>query len=244
MPAESTDRARWREAQEYEQAWWQAREGAVNPEFYRNYARAVREEVSPWITLDEGTRIVEVGSGAAGIVTGLPGERTATDPLENYYGSVPTFVAGRDPAVRYLAAQGEALPLPDGAFDLALCDNVLDHCENPQQVLAEVRRVLRPGGVFWLRVHVYHRWGAFVRHVAERFRVDAGHPHTFTAASLDALVARSGFDVQQRAGTSFAHTWQREVARGLRGSAKDLIKAATFATRRHAVLVLQKPDDA
>lgn len=243
MTDDTAAHARWREAQQYEQAWWQAREDAINPEFYRNYARMVREEVAPWITLDAATCIVEVGSGAAGIVTGLTGERTAVDPLEAYYGSVPAFAAGRDPAVRYVAAQGEALPLPDGQFDFALCDNVLDHCEDPAQVLAEVRRVLRPGGVFWLRVHVYHRWGAFVRFVAERFRVDAGHPHTFTDGSLGRIVDGSGFSVLARAGTSFADTWRREAVLGLRGSAKDLVKAVTFATRRHAVLILRKPAD-
>lgn len=39
-----------------------------------------------------------------------------------------------------------ALPWPDGAFDAALCANMLFFAERPQQVLDEVFRVLGPGG--------------------------------------------------------------------------------------------------
>ena len=45
-----------------------------------------------------------------------------------------------------------ALPLPDAAFDAAVCTVSVDYLVRPVAVLAEVARVLRPGGV--LRVAV------------------------------------------------------------------------------------------
>jgi SAM-dependent methyltransferase len=48
---------------------------------------------------------------------------------------------------RQLPATG-TIPFPDSAFDVVACSWVLEHVAAPQQFLAEVRRVLRPGGWF------------------------------------------------------------------------------------------------
>jgi SAM-dependent methyltransferase len=43
---------------------------------------------------------------------------------------------------------GERLPLADGEADLVWCKQVLEHVARPAPLLADVARVLRPGGVF------------------------------------------------------------------------------------------------
>ena len=45
----------------------------------------------------------------------------------------------------------EALPLRGATFARVLLQNVLEHTPNPGLLLAEVRRVLRPGGTVWAR---------------------------------------------------------------------------------------------
>jgi SAM-dependent methyltransferase len=42
----------------------------------------------------------------------------------------------------------EKIPYPDASFDVVFSDNVLEHLEKPGEVMKEVRRVLKPGGVF------------------------------------------------------------------------------------------------
>ncbi len=48
--------------------------------------------------------------------------------------------------VDYLVGAGEAVPLLDSSCDLVVLTEVLEHCNRPSDVLAEIARVLRPGG--------------------------------------------------------------------------------------------------
>ena len=53
----------------------------------------------------------------------------------------------------------EALPVEDGSFDLVLCTQVLEHCDDPPQAVRELRRVCAPGGRVLASTHgvqVYH----------------------------------------------------------------------------------------
>lgn len=47
-------------------------------------------------------------------------------------------------------APADALPFPDESFDCVLCTEVLEHCPDPFAALAEMARVLKPGGRIFL----------------------------------------------------------------------------------------------
>jgi SAM-dependent methyltransferase len=47
---------------------------------------------------------------------------------------------------------GNAFPFVDGAFDSALCNQVLEHVFNPNEFLGEIARILKPGGKLLLTV--------------------------------------------------------------------------------------------
>jgi SAM-dependent methyltransferase len=59
----------------------------------------------------------------------------------------------------------EALPVEDGSFQLVLCSQVLEHCEDPAAGVREIRRVLAPGGCALSSTH-----GVFVYHPAPHDR--------------------------------------------------------------------------
>ncbi|MCW2504348.1 MAG: hypothetical protein JWO79_2632 [Actinomycetia bacterium] len=69
-------------------------------------------------------------------------------------------ILGLDGDLRQMDA--ERLDFPDSTFDFVWSWGVLHHSANTPQILAEIRRVLRPGGR--AVVMVYHRsfWGYFV----------------------------------------------------------------------------------
>lgn len=55
--------------------------------------------------------------------------------------------------VSILNGKGEALPFEAGAFDTVVCTFTLCTVHQPEQVLAEARRVLKPGGTFLFCEH-------------------------------------------------------------------------------------------
>ncbi|PID53657.1 MAG: SAM-dependent methyltransferase [Micrococcales bacterium] len=67
-------------------------------------------------------------------------------------GSAPS--AARLPSVQLYRADGHALPFEDATFDAVVSTYVLCSVHDPEQVLAEAVRVLRPGGDLLLADHV------------------------------------------------------------------------------------------
>lgn len=76
---------------------------------------------------------------------------------------------------RAVLIENGRVPLEDASFDLIYSDFVLEHVEKPEEFLSEVRRLLKPGGVYLFRTpnmyhyvtlgsamtpHVVHKWTA------------------------------------------------------------------------------------
>jgi ubiquinone/menaquinone biosynthesis C-methylase UbiE len=107
---------------------------------------------------------------------------------------VPRKAAARVP-VELVRGRAESLPFPDETFDAAVATFVLCSVEDPAVALAEVRRVLRPGGTLVVLEHVrghgrLGRWQDRLTGVHERL---AGNCH-LNRNTRDALAA-AGFDV-------------------------------------------------
>lgn len=118
------------------------------------YAAEVRARIEAVRPLPPSTRVLDVGSGPHGLVFffGLE-DAVGVDPLADAYARLfPAWQA----RARTVPASGEALPFPDASFDLVLSDNVLDHAPHPAKILDEIARVLRPGGLLYVTVHVHH----------------------------------------------------------------------------------------
>lgn len=92
--------------------------------------------------LTPGMTVLDLGAGA-GIVPqmnfkGLAGRICGVDP-DPRVETNPYLDEGK-------VGFGERIPYPDQSFDIVFCDNVMEHLDNPDAVLREIRRVLKPGG--------------------------------------------------------------------------------------------------
>jgi len=78
---------------------------------------------------------------------------------------------------------GRRIPFGDAQFDNAICIEVLEHAENPQLLLAEIARVLKPEGPFLLSVP----WSARRHHIPHDY-------HRFTRERLQIMLSEVGFE--------------------------------------------------
>jgi len=120
----------------------------------RQSSERVREMIEGVRPISPSVRVLEVGSGAHGLIFFFEAEtRVGVDPLAIEYARL--FPEWQNRA-RTIAAAGEQLPFTDNSFDVVLCDNVVDHAEDPAQIVAEMARVLTPGGVLYFTVNTHH----------------------------------------------------------------------------------------
>ncbi|MEM7689235.1 MAG: bifunctional 2-polyprenyl-6-hydroxyphenol methylase/3-demethylubiquinol 3-O-methyltransferase UbiG [Pseudomonadota bacterium] len=98
-----------------------------------------------------GKRVLDVGCAGGFMSEAIAAKGasvTGIDPAEDAIAAAQEHAKGSDLDVTYDVGVGEALPYEDGAFDAVVCVDVLEHVADLSQTIAEIARVLKPGGVF------------------------------------------------------------------------------------------------
>jgi ubiquinone/menaquinone biosynthesis C-methylase UbiE len=136
--------------------------------------------------------------------------------------------AGLDDRIRLERCDAKRLPFPDSAFAAVISNSIVHHIPEPAAVLAEAVRVLRDGGLLFVRDLLRPESDAQVQHLVATYAAGANaHQQQMfedsLRAALDlaevrALVSALGFDPQGVRQTTDRHwTWQaRKPATGER----------------------------
>lgn len=101
-------------------------------------------------------RIVEIGPGVGANFEYLPSgsDLVAVEPNRAMHQRLTRRAAAHAIDLELIVTSAEQMPIPDESVDDVLCSLVLCSVEDPQAVLAEVKRILRPGGRFRFVEHV------------------------------------------------------------------------------------------
>lgn len=117
--------------------------GVLTPygqEFLRRFDHCLRDRIILDAGAGRGVVAVEVAHAHSAFVIALD--------FSDWVREIP-------PEAHPIKGELSRLPLPDGAIDTVICLEVLEHTINPDQVIAELWRVLRPGGSLILSTPSY-----------------------------------------------------------------------------------------
>ena len=140
------------------------------------FTEEMRDDAIGRIQLSPSAIVADVGTGTGFVARGLAprvgrvlGFDQAPEMLE---------IARRNLAdvgnVEFIEAPGDDLPLPDGTLDAVFANMYLHHAPDPAAAIAEMARVLKPGGTLvvtdvdeheqtWMREAMADRWLGFKR---------------------------------------------------------------------------------
>ena len=114
---------------------------------------------NPWIAsyLNPKMTFLDIGCGAGLLTNDLANRGVqCVAGIDLSHGSLEqAALSDKTGRVTYLYAKAESLPFEDRSFDAVAAMDLLEHVEDPQQVIAEAARVLKPGGKFFF--HTFNR---------------------------------------------------------------------------------------
>ena len=191
------------------------------------------------LALEPGARVLDVGAGFgrhAFEVARRGGNVVALDfaaqEVEQTRATIGAMVdAGEIPIDRFsgvLRADATRLPFDDGSFDVLITSEVLEHIQDDVAAIAEMVRVLRPGGAFAATVPSWFpetvNWMLSDEYHAPKSA--GGHVRIYSAAELGAKLRAAGLDVSghHRAHALHSPYWWLKCVVGPRNDDHPLVR--------------------
>lgn len=97
-----------------------------------------------------GSSLLDLGSGLGGYSRELAAHGARVFAVDL------TPPRSRGPGLHRIRASANAVPLPDAAVDLVFCASLIEHVPRPAEILAEIERVLKPGGTAYVSFPPYY----------------------------------------------------------------------------------------
>ncbi|HQU85466.1 MAG TPA: methyltransferase domain-containing protein [Pyrinomonadaceae bacterium] len=157
------------------------------PEFVR---QSLRNTISTFEKYRQNGRFLDVGCGA-GILLETAREK----------GWQAEGMEVSEPAVNHLREKGFQIfqgflseaDYPENHFDVVTMTEVIEHVDNPKEVLREIARILRPNGLLWMTTP--HANGLSIKLLGAKWSVvcPPEHLHLFSKKGLNDLLNEAGF---------------------------------------------------
>lgn len=161
----------------------------------------------------QGMRVLEIGCGIGTLVAMLHEAGTTADGIEI---AAQAVAHGREkyPGVSLAVQQGNRLPYPDASIDRVLSFDVFEHIPDTDAHLAEVARVLRPGGEYLLQTPNQLSNAVYETLKTRSLRWRRYHPSLHRPGQLRRRFHRHGFSLRFHKVDVRGAFWERKL-RGL-----------------------------
>ena len=150
--------------------------------------------------LRRGWRVLDAGCGPGTITLGLagavaPGQVVGIDIEDSQFGAAREEALRQRLDIEFHKASVYALPFPEASFDAVFSHALLEHLGDPGAAIAEMRRVLKPGGLIGLRAGDIGGllMDAVPEGAAQAFGANLANPHL--GRHLGRLLRQAGFTV-------------------------------------------------
>ncbi len=209
----------------------------------------------PWVdtrsrfvaALPNGGRLLDLGSSDGQTLRHIrelrPDLQLASADIAGSPGVYP-------PGTDFRRADFDVDPLPwdDGSFDGVTCMHVVEHLQSPNHLLAEIARVLRPGGGAYVETphpkteKMKSAWGNGVGSVTLNFYDDPTHVRPVTVSEIESAGARAGLVSKKRgASRNMLFTAAYPIFRLLRRTSRSRFVAQIHWTGWSAYVILSRP---
>lgn len=224
--------------------------------WYDDFYRAV-QGMGPWYyfmiphlrsTLNAQTKLLELGCGQGHVLRYLA-EKSVV-PQENIFAidqskTAVDFVKEKLPRAHLSVGDIYKLAFGDNFFDACLLMETIEHLEEPAPALAEIWRVIKPGGLLYISFpNFLHLPWLAVRILAEKLNrpnwiVLQPVDKIYTVFSVIKLVRKAGFEFQEGIGSNYGppvlYPLEKEWV------TKTLNALGLWRLSFHPIMVFQKP---
>lgn len=207
---------------------FQFNDGAAYERFMGKWSQLAGSVFMDWLAPAAGLTWVDIGCGN-GAFTELVTERCAPASIDGIDPSPAqlAYARGRTglEAVRFVEGSAMSLPYPDAAFDVAIMALVIFFVPEPAKGVAEMVRVLRPGGMAATYAWDVTRGGFPINAILEELEALSSatllspSPEASRIENLKALWAEAGLEaietkeiVVERSFASFEHFWRNAMS--------------------------------
>ena len=158
------------------------------------YIHQTLSVLQSWAALQPGERVLDVGCGTGAfeeriVATGVDNEIVGVDLSTEMLAQARAKHASH-PQIMFRQADVHALPFDTGRFDVVVSASTFHYFDNPERALAEMARVLRPGGrlviLDWCRDFWTCRLMDTVLSVA-----DPAYQHCFTLDEMHTFITQT-----------------------------------------------------
>jgi SAM-dependent methyltransferase len=154
----------------------------------------------------EGERVLDLGCGGGrhafevyrrgAHVVAFDHQLSELQPVAGMFGAM--HAEGEAPpgaAAQALAGDATAMPFPDASFDKVIAAEILEHVPRDQQAMAEITRVLKPGGLAAITVPAWFPERICWALSEEYHTVPGGHVRIYSRHELTAKLTHAGLAI-------------------------------------------------